>query len=41
MYYTVQFAQYRQISSLAEVVFVAQDRVSVEHHTPGSPTVIG
>jgi Uma2 family endonuclease len=27
-----KFARYRQIPSLAEVVFVAQDRVSVEHH---------
>lgn len=27
-----KFGRYRQIPSLAEVVFVAQDRVSVEHH---------
>jgi Uma2 family endonuclease len=27
-----KFARYRQIPSLAEVVSVAQDRVSVEHH---------
>lgn len=27
-----KFARYRQIPSLAEVLFIAQDRVAVEHH---------